>query len=222
MISGEKSKIAPRDTFLVQELKELNGCQYAELYKLGDKITNRPQLVKVQDLMLLPTTRAAKAKAKVAIKDMVPYIKAIVKAMVPTHAWSYSRLLQELQDEELDIEDEIETGISTEGEVQVNTPEGTETKGVREENNGHTWSVVVPRSPQPSPHDVRHPPTPLDRLLSNPSIQLYPQRPELVTLDAVQNVSEVFDSIYAQQQDQSEPAPEVLPSRPRPSYRQFR
>ena len=33
MISGEKSKLAPRDTYLVQELKEINGSQYAELYK---------------------------------------------------------------------------------------------------------------------------------------------------------------------------------------------
>ena len=91
-----------------------------------------------------------------------------------------------------------------------------------ERKNSHTWSAIVPRTPQPSPHVDRRLHTPLERLLDNPSVQLYPQRPELVTLDAVQNVSEVFDSLYAQQQPQLLEDPEALPPRPRPSYRQYR
>ena len=157
----------------------------------------------------------------------MPYIKAIVKAMVPTHSWSYSRLLQEFQDDDLDLEDELEATTTVEdggtpsihAEVEVRAP------GRRE--NSHTWSVVTPRNPQPSPCTVRHPTTPLDRLLDNPSIQLYPQHPELVTLDAVQNVSEVFDALYAQepaqpQEEAAQPQEEALPPRPRPSYRQYR
>ena len=59
-----------------------NNCEWAELYKLGSKVINRPQLVKIQELILLPTGRAAKVKAKAAIRDMMPDIMAIVESRI--------------------------------------------------------------------------------------------------------------------------------------------
>ena len=72
MIAGDKTKLKPRDTFIVNQVDTRNGDTWAELFKLGEKITKRPQLVKTADLVLLPTGRAAKSKAKLAIKEMVP------------------------------------------------------------------------------------------------------------------------------------------------------
>ena len=56
MIKNDKTKIKPRDTFIIDSVSEKNGCYWAELFKLGNKIVNKPQLVKLEDLVKIPTS----------------------------------------------------------------------------------------------------------------------------------------------------------------------
>ena len=212
MIAGEKTKLKPRDTFIVNGIELKNGDSWAELFKLGDKITKRPQLVKTADLMLLPTGRAAKSRAKLAIKEMVPYIKAIVSTMVPTHSWSYERLLQYLEDDDLDIDDEVE--VQNEEEDKEDGSEG---------EKGQT--LLPPRFPRVTPRSQRT--QSLENLLDNPSLQMYPQHPEQVKLDAVQRLADVFESVYSSQgssssSSESSTSRAPLAPRPRPSYKRYR
>ena len=93
MIRSAKSKLKPRETYIIQNFVELNGTQWAELYKIESKLNSKPQLVKLEDLMIVAGNkweyRAAKLEANRKIKDLLPHIRALVKAVVPTHAWSY-------------------------------------------------------------------------------------------------------------------------------------
>ena len=63
-------------------------------------------MVKIQELILLPTGRAAKIKAKAAIRDMMPDIMAIVQSRIPEHSWSYEDMLQLFNTDESDEEEE--------------------------------------------------------------------------------------------------------------------
>ena len=111
MTASEKLKLSPRDTFIiVQDVVEKNGDFWAEIYKLGDKISNKPQLVKVQDLIPLPATRSAKSKAKEALKNLAPLLKLMAHSLGPTYSWDYERWLQAIEDEDnSDQESEFDT-----------------------------------------------------------------------------------------------------------------
>ena len=78
MIKNDKSKIKPRDTFIIDSVSEKNGCYWAELFKFGNKLVNKPQLVKLEDLVKVPASSRPKRKAaenaSIFIKDLVPYI----------------------------------------------------------------------------------------------------------------------------------------------------
>ena len=96
----------------------MNGTQWVELYKIESKLNSKPQLVKIEDLIKIPKgerrPRAAKCNANKKMKDLLPYIRALVQAVVPTHAWSYSDVLREFllcdsSDDEAE-EDEDYTG----------------------------------------------------------------------------------------------------------------
>ena len=54
IVNSSKSKLKPRETFLVNDLHHNNGSEWAETFKMADKITSKPQLVKVEDLTILP------------------------------------------------------------------------------------------------------------------------------------------------------------------------
>ena len=90
MINGSKTKLKPRDTHIVQDVVDVNGSSWAEMYKMGDKMTNRPHLVKTEDLTVLPGKRKAAVKARQAIKDLVSCVMSVGDS--PTHAWDYKKL----------------------------------------------------------------------------------------------------------------------------------
>ena len=90
MINGSKTKLKPRDTHIVQDIVDVNGSSWAEMYKMGDKMTNRPHLVKTEDLTVLPGKRKAAVKARQAIKDLVSCVMSV--GDLPTHAWDYKKL----------------------------------------------------------------------------------------------------------------------------------
>ena len=109
MMASDKTKISPRDTYIFHDSVHKNNSEWAEIYKLGGKLVNKPQLVKFQDLILLQTSgRAAKQNAKSAIRDMIPYIGAAVRAMVPAHSWSYQQLLDLYNSGEMEYEEILE------------------------------------------------------------------------------------------------------------------
>ena len=99
--------------------------------------------------MLVPTGRAAKSKAKLAIKEMVPYIKAVVSTMVPTHAWSYETLLQYLEDDDLDIDDELTIQDVEDDEQDVKEDKQDGSGGEK----GQT--LLPPRFPRVTPRSQR-------------------------------------------------------------------
>ena len=89
MINSSRTKLKPRETFLVNDVKKSNGSEWAETFKQADKITSKPQLVKTEDLTVLPRQkRHAAARAEEAIKNLVYCVNALKD--VPTHAWNYS------------------------------------------------------------------------------------------------------------------------------------
>ena len=56
-------------------------------------MTNRPHLVKTEDLTVLPGKRKAAIKARQAIKSLVNCTVASEKH--PTHAWDYDKWFQD-------------------------------------------------------------------------------------------------------------------------------
>ena len=76
IIKGAKSKLKPRDSHIVQEILDKNGSTWAETYKMGDKMTNRPHLVQTEDLAILPGRRKTAIKAEQAIKLYLTLINA--------------------------------------------------------------------------------------------------------------------------------------------------
>ena len=53
-------------------------------------MTNRPHLVKTEDLTVLPGKRKAAVKARQAIKALVSCVMSVGDS--PTHAWDYKKL----------------------------------------------------------------------------------------------------------------------------------
>ena len=217
MIASEKSKLAPRDTFLINDVVEKNNDTWAELFKLGEKITNKPQLVKVQDLILLPTGRAAKSKAKTAIKNLIPLINKVLEAVAPTYSWSYETWLQLLEEEDLEdhISDDEDTTLTTTGET---TQSDSAKEGSQEENKRQTLprKILVRNMVPPRKDSPRTPRLSLAERLDSPSITTNPQIPEQVRLDAVQDLSAVLGPTRQSGSRSEDP---TLEPRPRPSYR---
>ena len=115
-------------------------------------------------------------------------------------------MLQLFQEEDLYFEEDEE---EQEAEKAVREPTNKETSLEKSQ----TSTISSPDGPCPG----------LESLLSNPSIQVYPQRPELVQLGSVQELSSVFDQLYQDQPLHPGPSREAeLPKRPRPSYTKYR
>ena len=96
MIASVKTKLHPRETYIVQGNKVINGNTWIELYKMGDKITNKPQFVKKEDIVLLPTRPQQKAatEAKAKLQNMLPEIRLLASQLIPTHGGDYEKLLK--------------------------------------------------------------------------------------------------------------------------------
>ena len=203
MIKSDRSKIKPRDTYIVDSVIERNGCQWAELFKMGNKLVNKPQLVKIEDIFLITPDsegsrpkRKAAAKASLTIKDLVPYIRAIVQSMVPKHSWDYERMVQMFRNGDLEFESDINASIELNSENEDATSEDNETEGSSE--NFFSTSDNSNSSIQSSPtHTIcENDEESLSNLLDNPSIQIYPQSSNQVELNSVQNLANVFDDLY--------------------------
>ena len=200
MIKGDRSKIKPRDTFIVDSVIERNGCDWAELFKLGNKLVNKPQLVKVEDLVIVTPVsndsrpkRKAAEKAALTIKDLVPYIRAIVQTMVPKHSWDYDRMIQMFRNGDLEFESNVPVEIISDNDT---TSENNETEESSE--NFFSTSDISNSSIQSSPTNTiqENDEESLSNLLDNPSIQIYPQSSNQVELNSVQNLANVFDDLY--------------------------
>ena len=99
MISSSKSKIKPRETFIVNDIKEDNGCQWAETYKMANKMVNKPQMVKTEDLLILPKEkRQAAVRAEKAIKNIMYLTRD--RETSPTHGWLYDDFLVSSDDDD--------------------------------------------------------------------------------------------------------------------------
>ena len=215
MIKSDKSKIHPRDTYLVESVIEKNGCYWAELYKFGSKLVNKPQLVKVEDLMKVSKPkRQAATKAAQTIKDLVPYIRAVVHSMVPKHPWDYKGMLQMYRNNDLLYEDEdqlledFEDVVSEDIETEDESPENFFSTS---ENSIESSQNSTEDSQQEEQTESLHS---LDSILDNPSIQMYPQQASQVDCNSVQNLAEVFDNIYQERR-----ASDRLAAKPRRDYK---
>ena len=220
MIKSDKSKIHPRDTFIVESVTENNGCYWAELYKMGNKIVNKPQLVKVEDLMkITKPKRQAATKAALAIKDLAPYIRAVVHSMIPKHPWDYDRMMKMYRSGELSYEEEDENVLVEDLEDEIES-ENTETEEDNSDNFFSTSENSIDSSQNSTETDSHSEQgqvetlDALDILLNNPSIQMYPQNPGQVECNAVQNLAEVFDNMYQQPRTSDR-----LAAKPRRDYR---
>ena len=195
MINGAKTKLSPRDTHIVQDVVDVNGSSWAEMYKMGDKMTIRPHLVKTEDLTVLPGKRKAAVKARQAIKDLINCVVSLEDT--PTHAWNYKDWLQECEfsDEE---DDDMESSM--------NDPQQQEEERQKIELDPVNVEMAVDRS--------------LAKRLDNPSIQMYPQHHDQVALDSVQDLSRVFEDLY--EQHRSTPrSSSRLAGKQRTDYRRF-
>ena len=203
MINGSKSKLKPRDAHIVHDVVDMNGSSWAETYKMGDKMTNRPHLVKTEDLTVLPGKRKAAIRARQAIKNLVSFLKSSHNA--PTHAWDYEEWIQDWDDEsdgEIDVTDLQLEGTQDEKADSEQETTREEKADLDSEPNRMLVDKLLPDK------------------LDNPSIQIYPQHPHQVALDAVQDLSTVFQEIY----DQNSPTPRSsrrLSSKPRTDFYRF-
>ena len=246
MIISDRTKTSPRDTYLVNDLLVRNGDDWAELYKMGEKITNRPQLVKVQDLLLLPTGRAAKMRAREAISRMMPYVGTVMQMAAPQHSWSYDRRLLELfYNGDLDDEEEFTEVLMPENVDETDLQILDSRDRICAKDTGRDDAVEVVQveadiqgdreewlqeslATRPTALVKNHLPkrrSQLDRMLDNPSIQAHPPHHSQVRLGAVQDLSEVFNGMYGSQgfehEGQDSRCSQQLSSRPRPSYTEY-
>ena len=103
MIGSSKSKLHPRETYIVQGDHVINGNTWVELFKMGDKITSKPQLVKKEDIVTLPTRpqRKAALEARARLKELLPEIRLLARQSVPIHGGDYGKLIKllELEDD---------------------------------------------------------------------------------------------------------------------------
>ena len=209
MINGSKTKLKPRDTHIVQDVVDINGSSWAEMYKMGDKMTNRPHLVKTEDLTVLPGKRKAAIKARQAIKSLVNCTVASEKH--PTHAWDYEKWFQEWDgddDEWCEEDDEVDGPAQKLGKQKE-----VELDPAKPLNDGmDNMSVPV--------RDMMEVDTSLTSKLDNPSIQIYPQHPHQVALGSVQDLSTVFQEIY-NQHEASPRSSRRLASKPRTNFYRF-
>ena len=179
---------------------------------------NKPQLVKLEDLVKVPVSsrpkRKAAANASSLIKDLVPYIRAVVQSMVPTHSWDYNRMLQMFRNGDLSFEDQIQAVDNIEDIVSedVSSDESTDTYFSTSDNS--LVSEEVHETTDESPNRNIE----LSDLLDNPSIQMFAHQPSQVALQSVQNLAEVFDNIY---REPDERRSSRLSSKPKVDYKRM-
>ena len=197
------------EIYLVDAVVEKNGCKWAELFKLGNKLVNKPQQVKVEDLLKVNQKRQSATKAAQTIKDLIPYIRAVVHSMVPKHPWDYQRMMEMYRSGDLFYEDEnfaapdadIEEDIASE---DIETEEDDSDKFLSASENSHDSSSQNSTDDDDDNDDSNRGP---NNSFDNPNIQMYPQ-------SSVQNLAEVFDNLY-----QDPRSSERLAAKPRRNYK---
>ena len=211
VINSSKSKLKPRETHLVQDVEQINGSDWAHAYKMADKMTNRPQLVKVEDLTRVPTKRKAALAAKKAIKDLVRYIFFMQET--PTHAWRHEDWIDECL--ETDDEDEEEGETNEEDATSSHLGESAVLKPTLPFSDTSS-SQDLPRSRPKLP--PRHPRS-RSRIQPSP-LTITPQSQEAVQLDMVQNLSQAFDDIYRDPSEVTRTSDRIA-SMPKRDYRRL-
>ena len=215
VINSSKTKLKPREPHLVQDIKHVDGAPWAQTYKMGDKITNRPQMVKMEDLTLIPTKRKAALNARQAIKNLIHFINLTQE--VPTHAWNHDEWVQQWQEDDSEEEED---------EAQPTKPENNEkhekTEGDLSDNG---WGSAESGSSRSSTSRPKLPPrcpstkTKRSRSPISTYAEITPTHSKAVDLDRVQDLSQVFDGIYTNQGTPR--ASERLAQLPRRNYLQF-
>ena len=211
MISSSKTKLKPRETFLVNDVVQNNGSEWAETFKLTDKITSKPQLIKTEDLTLLPRQkRHAAVRAEEAIKNLVNCVQALKN--VPTHAWNYDDYVN-WDSDDLDYE---ESDNYDDNPISENEDDNLDT------NHTYTEDLSFPTEAEALPDEI---PvimqTPGQKKEGISRSSLYPADPTHVRLDAVQNLSSVFQNLYDTNSVQSRSSAR-LDAKPRKRYSQYK
>ena len=220
MIKSKKDKLHPREIFIIQNFVVENDSTWAELIKFGNKLVNKVHRSRIEDLIKVDNsrpTRASAAKAAEKIKSLIPILQRIQgKLNSPTHAWSYSDVLDMIsrgEDEFTLNHDTSENSVDEETlETSDNETSSADTDDfVDSEETSH--QTLSPNEPIPL----------TDLLIDNPSISTRPQVPSQVELDSVQNLDAVFDTIYNEAQSGSVVPPRHSSSRlaakPKVDYR---
>ena len=207
MIRSAKTKLKPSDTYIIQSFVELNGTQWAELYKIESKLNSKPQLVKIEEIIKVPKgeqrPRAAKRHANKRMKDLLPYIRALVQAAVPTHAWSYSDVMQEFllcdsSDDEAEEDEDYTSdllGERRETEVAPGLPVVVATQDNLAQNLGPVPVEDAQVKDTETPSTSVFPPR-MPRAHSRESVSsnLFPRYASQVDLGSVQNLDNlVYD-----------------------------
>ena len=140
--------------------------------------------------------------------------------------------VQEEEDSGLDEGEDSElTGSTSVSRSPLNEDEDTrltisaqESSPADQDEASHSGRSYFSFDPLSLSHHAVQPtcqkPTQLAKLLDNPSIQSYPQRPELVKLDQVQNLSQVFNDLYGDSV-QGPRSSDRLAQVPRRDYRRY-
>ena len=246
MIKSDKTKIKPRDLFLVQSLVNKNGSLWAELFKFGSKLVNKPHLVKLEDLVKVPSRpqRKAALQAREKIKQIIPAIRKILHENVPTHSWSYDHLMhmfmqddllyktskdglminEEMKDDDGSCEEMKDDGESCDITMTpLCTTAGDDMKYSEEAVVQSSSRVFTPEVDcgYGDNASLLERVVDLQEMLDNPSIQVYPQHYSQVNLHAVQNMSQVFDDLY-NVEDKGRRRSVRLSERPKRDFSQYR
>ena len=211
MINSSKTKLKPRETFLVNDIEEKNGCQWAETYKMANKMVNRPQLVKTEDLLVLPKQRR---KAAIEAEKAIQNILCLVDnpKITPTHAWSYEDYIASSDcEDDIMFDDEMDCA-QMDGKIVENDE-------LQEEIGGEAhFSPRLQR--QQSPKNVPSLPSNFQHK-ADPYHERHPTEATEVQLNAVQNLSTVFDDLYHGTQP-SVRTSNRLANKPRKDFSHFR
>ena len=131
MVKAARSKLHPRETYIVQSWHNDNGNLWVEIYKMGSKITSKSQFVKAEDLLPLPKRqqRQSAVNARKKIQEALPHIMAILKTKPPTHAWDFDTLMKLLDsdlDDDLEEEAEYPPTLHQDAQVLMDKDKGEE------------------------------------------------------------------------------------------------
>ena len=178
--------------------------------------------------------------ARDRIKEAIPAIRKILQENVPTHSWSYDQLMRMFTEDDILYTVSLTTpseNFGHDNEVGINKNEMGEDADVEDVFIGeeiapldgwsHNGSVAEQSSSTHSQEggvggeiDLLERAVDLQEMLANPSIQIYPQHHSQVTLNAVQNMSQVFDDLYDAKETRRRSA--RLSERPRRDFTQYK